>query len=31
MRTIKVNKTFFLTATTPQEIYDIISTFDIKK
>ena len=31
MRKIKVNKTFFLTATTPQEIYDIISAFDIKK
>ena len=31
MRKINVNKTFFLTATTPQEIYDIISTFDIKK
>ena len=25
------NKTFFLTPTTPQEIYDIISAFDIKK
>ena len=26
----KVNKIFFLTATTPQEIYDILSAFDIK-
>ena len=31
MRKIKVNKTFFLTATTPQEVYDIISAFDMKK
>ena len=31
MRKIKVFKTFFLTATTPHEIYDIISAFDIKK
>ena len=31
MRKIKGNKTFFLTATTSQEIYGIISAFDIKK
>ena len=31
MRKLKGNKTFFLTATIPQEIYDIISAFDIKK
>ena len=31
MRKLKGNKTFCLTATTPQEIYDIISAFDIKK
>ena len=31
MRKIKAKKTFFPTATTPQEIYDIISAFDIKK
>ena len=31
MRKIKANKTFFLTATTPQGIYDTISAFDIKK
>ena len=31
MRKIKVNKTFFLTPTTPQEIYDFLSAFDIKK
>ena len=31
MRKIKVNKTFFLTPTTPKVIYDIISAFDIKK
>ena len=31
MRKIKANKTFFLTPTTPQAIYDIISAFDIKK
>ena len=31
MRKLKGNKTFFLTATTQHEIYDIISAFDIKK
>ena len=31
MRKIEVNRSFFLAATTPQEIYDIISAFDIKK
>ena len=31
MKKIKVNKTFFLNATTPQEIFDIILAFDLKK
>ena len=31
MKKIKVNKTFFLKATTPQEIFDIILAFDLKK
>ena len=31
MRKLKFDKTFFLTATTPHEIYDIISAFDTKK
>ena len=31
MKKIKVNKTFFLKATTPHEIFDIILAFDLKK
>ena len=31
MNKLKVNKTIFLTPATPQEIYNIISAFDIKK
>ena len=31
LRKLKFDKTFFLTATTPQEIYDIISAFGTKK
>ena len=31
MRKLKGNKTIFLPTPTPQEIYDIISAFDIKK
>ena len=31
MKKIKVDKTFFLNATTPQEIFDIILAFDFKK
>ena len=31
MAIIKVNKTFFLTPATPEELFDIILPFDIKK
>ena len=31
MADIKVNKTFFSTPATPQELFDIILAFDVKK